>query len=360
MKDLPMGITLRRAHVPARFDDPSISDIERIVGLRNDDLRAVHGTDEYDATVAQWHAIWRSRRHPVVGRLAVQGREIVASGATDFPQDAGSRAAGISIRVRSDRRGCGIGGALLRELEPLARDRGRVFAQAWTEHAPRAGVVVTARTGHGSVPLDASSRFAGRHLYALEQVFRNSVLDVASRLPQIESLLADARARTRTRYDYESWEIPTPVDQREGVIRMKARMSTDAPSAGLQVADEEWDAARLARLERVERTGGWRKVVGVARDRDSGEIVAITELSVDPSRPSFALQNDTLVLAEHRGRRLGMLVKCETLLRMCAMFPTVERIKTYNAEENRPMLAINEEMGFSPVLYAGQWQKTLR
>lgn len=354
-----MGVTLRKAHVPVRFDDPSMSDLERVVALRNADLRAIHGTDEYDATVAQWHAIWRSRRHPVAGRLALEGSEIVASGATDFPQDEGSTSAGISIRVRADRRGRGIGSALLAELEPLARERGRAFAQAWTEHPPLAGERVAARSGAGSVPCDPMSGFARRHGYVLEQVFRASALDLASAAVRVPALLEDAANTAGDGYAFETWEIPTPAAERGEVVHLKARMSTDAPHAGLHTVPEQWTAARLARLERVERAGGWRKVVGVIRHLSTGRLVAVNELSVDPKRPTFAHQNDTLVLAEHRGRRLGMLVKCATLQRVQAMFPEVVRIKTYNAEENRPMLAINEAMGFAPVLYAGQWEKRL-
>ena len=70
-------------------------------------------------------------------------------------------------------------------------------------------------------------------------------------------------------------------------------------------------------------------------------------------------QDDTLVLSEHRGRRLGMLVKAANLQRLAVEQPAARRVGTWNAEENSHMLAINVALGFRPAGGSGEWQARL-
>ncbi len=113
------------------------------------------------------------------------------------------------------------------------------------------------------------------------------------------------------------------------------------------------------RLDAKDAAGGFRRFTTAAQHVPSGRLVAFTDLYVRPGRSSVARQDDTLVVREHRGHSLGMLVKGELLLALHRDLPDITTIETFNAEENRNMLAINEAMGFTPVLYAGEWQKRI-
>jgi RimJ/RimL family protein N-acetyltransferase len=82
-----------------------------------------------------------------------------------------------------------------------------------------------------------------------------------------------------------------------------------------------------------------------------GPLVAFTDLQVPLAQPQRAHQGGTLVLREHRGHRLGALVKAAVLRELGETLPVVRRISTYNSEGNVPMVAVNEALGFRP---AGQ------
>ncbi len=65
------------------------------------------------------------------------------------------------------------------------------------------------------------------------------------------------------------------------------------------------------------------------------------------------------MLREHRGRSLGLLVKVAVLDELARSRPSARRVHTWNAEENRHMLAINVALGFAPAGVEAEWQLVL-
>ena len=126
---------------------------------------------------------------------------------------------------------------------------------------------------------------------------------------RLEELLADARTAAAG-YRVVQWSPPTPDEFVDGYAWMKSRMSTDAPAGALEFDEETWDAARLARHDSTYTDGGRLMLVTAAQHIETGALCAFNELVIGPDRTAASHQEDTLVLKEHRGHRLGMLVKC--------------------------------------------------
>jgi hypothetical protein len=154
-----------------------------------------------------------------------------------------------------------------------------------------------------------------------------------------------------------SWTGPTPGDRIDDLILLRTRMSTDAPAAGLEVDEEPWDAARIHHDDASLQDSGRIRLTVAAEHRATGRLVAFTELSVPADRTRAVQQLDTLVLAEHRGHQLGMLVKIANLRELGSISPAPQLIYTCNAEENRHMLNVNEAVGFRAVGHTGAWRK---
>jgi GNAT superfamily N-acetyltransferase len=199
--------------------------------------------------------------------------------------------------------------------------------------------------------------FLRRRGYRLEQIERISFLHLPVNEALLENAFRAARDAAGDQYEVVAWTGRTPQDRIEDLLVLRARMSVDAPSAGLEVDEEPWTPARLAKHDDALAIGEQNRLTVAAQYRPTGRLVGFSELVVPNDRARSVQQQDTLVLSEHRGHRLGMLLKAANLQRLAQLRPRPPLVSTFNAEENRHMLAVNEAIGFRAVGCAGCWRK---
>lgn len=269
----------------------------------------------------------------------------------------------VDVAVRPAARSGGIGTALHAAALDLVRDAGRTQVTASTdqrtEPAPGPSTLAPA-TGHGLVDRGQPGvRFVLSQQYTLEQVARYSVLDVPLDPTRLAELGTRAAAAAGPDYRTVSWEGRCPERLVAGFATLLARMSTDAPHGDVEVEEEAWDATRVeAMQDQLERRGRQYRVTA-AEHVPSGRLVAFTSFMCPTRSREYVEQDDTLVLREHRGHRLGMLVKVVNLQRLASSRPEVRRVGTWNAQENAHMLAINATLGFRAAGGSGEWQRRL-
>ena len=140
---------------------------------------------------------------------------------------------------------------------------------------------------------------------------------------------------------------------------LMTRMSTDAPSAGMEEPADVWTVQRLLDAEERWANDPRHQLMAVVEHVPTSTLVGYSLLIVPPSLSRPVDQDDTLVLREHRGHRLGMLLKVASIRELQRVFPGHPSIITFNAEENRFMLDVNDAVGFAPIAFEGAWRKDL-
>ena len=243
----------------------------------------------------------------------------------------------LDVGVRPEHRRRGVGTALLDEGVRLARQAGRSELVAEVDEP-------------GS---EAPGRaFAQRHGWTCDLVETRRELHLPPDEQRLAALEEDARRASRG-YEVVTWRDRTPDELVDDRALLERRMTTDAPHGDLPVEEEDWDAARVREYEAMHVARG-RTVLSAGAVRD-GHLVAFTDLQVPLADPRTAHQGGTLVLREHRGHRLGALVKAAVLREVLATQPEVRRIATFNSESNTPMVAVNEALGFVPAGRLSTW-----
>ncbi len=346
--------------LPARVDAGGAGALLDFARVRNSVFRETTGRDDDRIDAAHLLPLLRSDRDQTRTQWSILVRgETVGVATLAVMADDDGRSAFVTVGLLRAAWGEGIGSAALAQIERHARESSVRRLLIWAEQRDAGEPRLDAPTGHGSVPLTRGARFLLRHGYTLEQVDRVSTLDLLDEnVPHLTALHHEAAAHAAD-YRIVSWTLPTPQERIAGYAEMKSRMSTDAPDADLDMPEEHWDADRVARHDERFLARGSTVLVTAAQHRPTGRLCAFNELSADAALGVTTHQEDTLVLADHRGHRLGMLVKTAGLLAWRGIRPDSPRVITYNAEENRPMLSINEAIGFAPIGYEGAWKKEL-
>lgn len=366
----PHGAQFRPLSLPSSMKGPDAAEFREFTRVRNAVYREISGSDNDALTPEELLPFYQPTPEEIrhIWVVLVDGR-IVGRVGVDIPLEEGSRGVFWLIELLEVVQGRGIGTAAYALVEETARSHGRTVLQSWAQHPDAPGPRLTPPTGFGSIPEDRVARFYLRNGYTLEQIERESAfelrgwddeaVDGEASGATVARLLADATAAA-TGYRVVQWQVPTPPEHVAGYAWMKSRMSTDTPMGALEFDEEVWDAARVERHDLKATSGGRTMLVTAAQHIDTGDLVAFNELVIGSDATGASHQEDTLVLREHRGHRLGMLVKCAGLQTWHSRIaPHSPRVITYNAEENRPMLDINQAIGFVPIAYNGAWKKVL-
>ncbi|WP_157005933.1 GNAT family N-acetyltransferase [Agromyces laixinhei] len=355
-----MNVDIRPIPVPTSLGTPEAADFEAYVAFAEALAIEVHGTDELSFGVDELLVFYRDERY--VRRRAFgawdDNRLVgVANVSWELDPDA-TTAFSTVFGVTSELRRRGIGSRLLAELERTARDAGRPALVLRADHRIDDGDPgaerLRAPQGDASIPADEpAARFALAHGYALGQLDRMSAMAVTSRADEFRERLAHQESASPG-YRLVTWHDRTPEELVDAMAHARERMSVDAPSAGIY-EQEAWDADRI-RSEEQDALDAGRGTIITAAIADDDAVAGYTQFALAP-RKRVAYQDDTLVLADHRGHGLGMRMKLANLIELGLAAPDRERVITWNADENAHMLAINVTLGFEAVAMDSSWQK---
>ncbi|MEV6522483.1 GNAT family N-acetyltransferase [Longispora sp. NPDC051575] len=248
------------------------------------------------------------------------GGRIVGHAMLVLFDDENTDLAGLDVTVHPDHRRRGVGTALLRTLVGAAEGRSTLFLEGLPEGGPGAA-------------------WAGAHGFEVVQRTALQALDL--------STVDRSRWRTPAAPGYRlaRWRDSVPEEYLASYAAARNALH-DAPRGDLDFTMPEWDPLRVREAEAATLGRGGETRIVAAVHEATGTVAGLTLLEVYAHSPAVGRQQDTCVLAAHRGHRLGLWMKADNLLWLAEDRPEVTRVGTYSAADNGPMLRVNRQVGF--------------
>jgi GNAT superfamily N-acetyltransferase len=232
------------------------------------------------------------------------------------------------IWVHPDDRRRGHGSVIMNEVLRIAREAGR--NTIW---------VGTAEDDQGARKFVEGFGFT----YASHDARRRQVLAHVDQA-EIERLWA-AADEAATAYSIERLQIPVGDEVLSELVEVTAAIN-DAPMGDLTYEDEKFDLHRLQDFETALVGRGDCGYRVVARHRTTGEVGGHTVVVTQPLQRQVGVQADTAVARQHRGHRLGLLIKIDMMRWLAEAEPQLKVIETWNNVDNTFMINVNEALGY--------------
>jgi GNAT superfamily N-acetyltransferase len=271
----------------------------------------------------------------------------VCSALTRLPVHDNVTLANMAVQVHPDHRRRGYGRRAVESVSDLLRAAGRTtmlveVPTATCTSTPSEGEFLATSVGARRVTVEA-----------------RRMLDLlAVSAATFSTLFEEARAAADG-YSVIAWRGRTSPDLVPDMAELRALMSTDPPQGELELEPEPWDAARFLEVEDAVLARGRQVLVVAVRHDASGELVGYTNVGVPSGGGTVGYQWDTIVRSDHRGHRLGLLLKLANIEQVRRELPAVRYLNTWNADENAHMVAINEQLGFRVMEGWSEWQLDL-
>ena len=289
----------------------------------------------------------RYRRYDLLAARETGG-PILGCGYMEVPLRDNLHSVEVMMGVHPAHRRRGVGTAIVEEMGRLASADGRRVLNTivevpldraenhpWLHFAPRVGfeAMLPSNVRHLAVPVEQAS------------------------LDELGAVVA--RARGAGDYRAFAFEAPWPDQYIEDECELLRRMSTDEPSGDADKEEEVWTRDRLREHDELRasaRRPSWWPSRSTSRRAAWWPAPSCCSAT---DAPGQAWQLVTIVHPEHRGHRLGLAVKLANLDFLAERAPAVRMIGTGNAQENAPMIAVNDMLGFEIAGVGMFWQKQL-
>ncbi len=358
-------VRIEQLWIPDSLDGPDAADFLAAVEVGRKVRMQTWGTDDLAYAPQEKLLEMADPYERQVILVAKLGGEIIGTVDIALPLADDLELAEFTLDILPEFQGQGVGRQLLEAAEHFARDEGRHTILIDTNHPgstledSAAGQLIPG-TGPGFVPMNSREVEFARHTgYTLQHIeqFSSCALPLDSKL--VAELEAEAEEANAGRYRLHHWTDRCPESLLEAVVALENGAGEDGMPGSEADAGMVLDAAMLREAEAVAIAQGRRTVVTAVEHIASGTLAGLTTISVLALRPDVVFQDDTVVLQAHRGNKLGLLIKVANMVRLSEQFPDARVLYTWNAPENRYLLTVNQQLGFTTAGVTGIWQKEL-